>query len=152
MGPERRRRGERYRDIVQRVDNLRRAGVFATIGGQTRNKLAALSSSSSGNGDQLGPDLDGNVDALAVSGGNEVFVAGSFNTIGEDIQYKSAQFDSSGDLTPWNSAPDQAPAALATWGTLSLSARVVRLLQLLALDWMPSCVRGLPCSMTSQRP
>ena len=55
-------------------DTIFTGGAFGTIGGQTRNKLAAIDKST-GNATSWDPDLDNTVNALAVTSSDEVLAA-----------------------------------------------------------------------------
>ena len=98
-------------------------GSFTTIGGQSRNRIAKLSSTGTGAAD---PSWDPNagiafpgVSALAVSG-SDVYVGGTFTTIGGQSRNRIARLSSSGtgaaDPT-WNPNADSGVSALAISGT-----------------------------------
>jgi hypothetical protein len=90
-------------------------GVFTSIGGTTRNRLAAIHA----NGTLLlawNPNADGTVNALAVSGTN-IYAGGSFTTIGGQTRNKLAAIDTDGSLQPWDPNADGTVRALAVSGS-----------------------------------
>ncbi len=98
-------------------------GDFTIIGGQSRNKLAALDAASGAatpwNPSPTGPS-DVGVDQIAVLAGT-VYVAGAFTSIGGQARHRLAAIDAAtGNATGWN--PNPAPAnafvfALAAGGS-----------------------------------
>ncbi len=83
-------------------------GYFTSIGGDTRNNLAAIDTGGTltlwnpnvgGTG-----DCDQFVSSLAVSGSN-VYVGGEFASIGGTPRNRLAAIDTDGTLTPWNPDP-----------------------------------------------
>jgi hypothetical protein len=76
-------------------------GSFTQIGGQSREKIAALDVAS-GVATAWNPQSDGNVYALAVAG-STVFAGGTFGSMGAVGRNRLAAFDvASGEATPWN--------------------------------------------------
>ena len=77
------------------------AGGFTSIGGQPRNKLAALDAGT-GNATSWNPDPNGEVKALAISG-STVYVGGSYSVIGgQDRQGLGAVSSATGNATNWD--------------------------------------------------
>ena len=96
-------------------------GYFTSIGGQARNRIAALDTrtgdASAWNPNLAGPDayyeFDEYVDALAVSG-TTVYAGGGFTSIGGQARNNLAALDlTTGSATGWNPNPDGAVQALA---------------------------------------
>jgi hypothetical protein len=77
-------------------------GNFLSIGGQTRNNIAALDAGS-GAATAWDPDADGRVKALAVAG-STVYVGGEFTGIVGQPHYIAALDAGSGAATVWNPA------------------------------------------------
>ncbi len=91
-------------------------GRFTTIGGQSRNRIAALNASGTGTATSwTAGNVNGNVFALAVSGG-VVYAGGAFTTIGGQTRNKIAALDASGNATSWNPNADNNVNALALSG------------------------------------
>jgi hypothetical protein len=78
-------------------------GYFTSVGGQTRNRIAAIDAL--GNATGWNPDASGsgnfNVRALAVSG-STVYAGGYFTSIGGQTRNRIAALDASGNATGWN--------------------------------------------------
>ena len=90
------------------------AGVFTTIGGQTRNNLAALNAAD-GMATTWDPNPNSEVATLAVSG-QLIYVGGFFTTIGGQTRNKIAAFNASnGAVTSWD------PDATASANVLALA-------------------------------
>ncbi len=86
-------------------------GVFTAVRGQPRNNLAQLDAS--GRLTDWNPNANGEVAALAVSGGM-VYAGGSFTNIGGQTRNKIAALDAaSGAVTAWNPNASGAVHALA---------------------------------------
>ena len=76
-------------------------GLFSTIGGQTRNNIAALDATS-GTATTWDPNAGDKVNTLAVSG-TTVYAGGWFTTIGGQTRNRIAALDAtSGTATTWN--------------------------------------------------
>jgi trimeric autotransporter adhesin len=91
-------------------------GRFDSIGGQTRNGIAALDASS-GLATAWDPNADAGANALVVSG-STVYVTGSFTSIGGQSRKWIAALDaSSGLATAWNPNADGGVDALAVSGS-----------------------------------
>jgi hypothetical protein len=89
-------------------------GVFTTIGGQTRNNIAALSAAD-GTATTWDPNPNSEVATLAVSG-QLVYVGGFFTTIGAQTRNKIAALNASdGTATSWD------PDATANANVLALA-------------------------------
>ena len=89
-------------------------GVFTTIGGQTRNNLAALSATD-GTATTWDPNPNSEVATLAVSG-QLVYVGGFFTSIGGQTRNKIAALNASdGTATSWD------PDATASANVLALA-------------------------------
>ncbi|MBK7148321.1 MAG: hypothetical protein IPH78_05735 [Bacteroidetes bacterium] len=78
-------------------------GYFSSIGGQSRNFLAAIDAS--GNATAWNPNPDSYPLTLATSGG-KVYVSGGFSNIGGQIRNQLAEIDAAGNATAWNPNPD----------------------------------------------
>ncbi len=91
-------------------------GAFASIGGQTRNNIAALEVST-GLATAWSPNADGNVWALAASGAT-VYAGGGFTSIGDQTRYRIAALDATTGLaTNWDPNVGGDVQALAVSGT-----------------------------------
>ena len=91
-------------------------GLFTSIGGQTRNHIAALDATS-GLATGWDPDANFNVSTLAVSG-STVYAGGWFTSIGGQSRKNLAALDaSSGLATGWDPSPDRAVDAIAVSGS-----------------------------------
>jgi hypothetical protein len=91
-------------------------GYFSSIGGQSRNSIAALDRTT-GAVTAWNPSAPGLVNAISVSGGT-VYVGGSFYTIGGATRHNLAALDSTtGKATAWNPAPNAGVQALAISGS-----------------------------------
>ena len=91
-------------------------GLFTSIGGQTRNYIAALDATS-GLATAWNPDAGGNVSTLAVSG-STVYAGGWFSSIGGQTRTNLAALDASTGLaTGWNPSPDRAVDAVVVSGS-----------------------------------
>src|SRR5207247_1954123 len=75
-------------------------GSFTKIGGQTRNRIAALDAGT-GQATPWNPDADGTVRALGVSG-QVVYAGGGFTRIGGQPRNRVAALDENGAATSWN--------------------------------------------------
>ncbi len=75
-------------------------GVFTTIGGHTRNNVAAINASD-GMATPWDPNSNGEVDALVVSG-RLVYAGGHFTTIGDQPRNCIAALDAAGSATGWD--------------------------------------------------
>ena len=95
-------------------------GYFSSIGGQTRQNLAALDAAT-GNATAWNPNPSGDVPyvrALAVSG-SIVYVGGYFSSIGGQTRQGLAALDAAtGNATAWNPSPSWGILALAVSGPL----------------------------------
>ena len=90
-------------------------GVFAAVGGQVRNHLAALDATS-GLATLWNPLADTSVLAIAAKGG-VVYVGGRFTTIGGQARNRIAALDTtSGLATAWNPDADGDVYSVATSG------------------------------------
>ena len=96
-------------------DTVYVGGYFNTIGGQARNGLAALDTTT-GAATAWNPNPDGGVSVLAVSG-DTVYVGGYFNTIGGQARNNIAALDAiTGAVTAWNPNADGEVSVLAVSG------------------------------------
>jgi outer membrane protein assembly factor BamB len=91
-------------------------GTFAAIGGQARNRIAALSVAT-GAATSWDPNADGTVSTLVVSAGT-VYASGGFTTIGGQARNKIAALDGAGAATAWNPNANGGIAALRESGGL----------------------------------
>ncbi len=90
-------------------------GGFNSIGGQSRNYLAALDAST-GNATSWNPNPNGGPSAIVVSG-NTVYVGGGFTGIGlQSRNYIAALDASTGNPTSWNPGSNGPVSALAVSG------------------------------------
>src|SRR5262249_2898278 len=110
---------EQVRALALSGSTLYVGGAFSSLGGATRNNIAALDAST-GNATPWNPDADNTVDSLAVSGAT-VYPGGQFGTIGGQTRNRIAALDvSSGAATSWNpdasSGSGEAVLALAVSG------------------------------------
>jgi hypothetical protein len=89
-------------------------GWFSSIGGQTRNRIAALDAATTGAATDWNPNPNDYVNALAVSG-STVYAGGSFTSIGGQARNHIAALDaaSTGVATDWNPNADSWVSALA---------------------------------------
>lgn len=87
-------------DLVVTGSNVYVCGTFSTIGGQARNKLAAVSRST-GLATSWSPNPNNYVGCLAATE-QTLFVSGSFTTISGSPRSRLASFSlADGGLTPW---------------------------------------------------
>jgi beta-propeller uncharacterized protein DUF5122 len=100
-------------------------GTFTSIGGQTRNNIAALDATS-GQATAWNPNAGGAVRALVVSG-TSVAAGGNFNSVGGQTRNNIAALDAtSGQATAWNpNASGTPPFGFANVNTLALSGTTV---------------------------
>ena len=90
-------------------------GNFTSIGGQTRNRIAALDAT--GAATAWGPNANNTcVYALAVSG-TTVYAGGDFTNIGGQALNRIAALDATGAATAWNPGADGAVTALLVSGS-----------------------------------
>ena len=104
--PKRRRHFRRISVLALAVSGstVYAGGFFTSIGGQTRNYIAALDAGS-GLATAWNPSADGTVRALAVSG-STVYAGGNFTSIGGQTRHGIAALDAtSGAATTWNPNP-----------------------------------------------
>jgi len=91
-------------------------GYFTSIGGQPREKIAALDAST-GQAGTWNPGANGDVRALAVSG-STVYAGGLFTSTGGQPRHNIAALDAStGTATAWNPGADNWVSALAVSGS-----------------------------------
>src|SRR5262249_11301254 len=94
-------------------------GGFSTIGGQSRNWLAALDTTN-GNALAWNPNpvtgVGSGILAL-VARGATLYTAGSFTTISCQARHGMAAIDTAGALAAWNPNPNQGVNALAVNGS-----------------------------------
>jgi len=74
-------------------------GYFTSIGGQPRNRLAAIDST--GTATAWNPGVGGTVEALAVDGGT-VYAGGNFTQVGGQPRNRIAAIDAAGSVTSWD--------------------------------------------------
>jgi hypothetical protein len=97
-------------------DTVYVGGRFASIGGQARNKIAALDATT-GLATSWDPNAHGYVYSLAASG-TTIYAGGSFSSIGGQTRNRIAALDAATGLaTAWNPDADDAVGALAVSGT-----------------------------------
>jgi hypothetical protein len=76
-------------------------GIFNTIGGQSRNNIAAVDVTT-GNATAWNPNANGRIQSIAVSG-TTVYAGGAFDTIGGQSRNNIAALDvTTGNATAWN--------------------------------------------------
>jgi len=85
-------------------------GVFASVRGQPRNRIAHLDAS--GNLTAWNPNANGAVNALLVSGGL-VYAGGDFTAIGGQPRNRMAALDATGAATSWDPNVNNSVLALA---------------------------------------
>ncbi|MBU0975354.1 hypothetical protein KJ918_01020, partial [Patescibacteria group bacterium] len=91
-------------------------GGFTTIGGQSRNFLAALDTTS-GNATAWNPNANSQVSTIAVSG-SIVYVGGNFSTVGgQSRNYLAALDATSGNATAWNPNANNQVGIIAVVGS-----------------------------------
>jgi hypothetical protein len=91
-------------------------GYFTSIGGQPRNKIAAIDGS--GAVTPWNPNADDWVNALGASG-STIYAAGNFTSIGDAGRNRIAAIDSDGGVMDWNpNANSEVFALTASGGTL----------------------------------
>jgi alpha-tubulin suppressor-like RCC1 family protein len=105
-----------YTIALDGAGNAYVGGPFTTIGGQSRNRIARLSTST-GATDAWNPNANGGVNAVALdSGGSSLYVGGGFTSIGGQARTFIAKLSTSGsgaaDAT-WNPNADNALQAIA---------------------------------------
>jgi energy-converting hydrogenase Eha subunit B len=80
-------------------------GIFNTIGGQSRNNIAALDMTT-GNATTWNPNANGRVQSIAVNG-TTVYAGGTFDSIGGKKRNNIAALDATtGNATSWNPNAD----------------------------------------------
>src|SRR5204862_232210 len=90
-------------------------GAFTNIGGQARNRIAALDATT-GNASSWNPNSSGAVYSLAVSG-STIYAAGLFSTIGGQSRLCLAAFDSgTSAASSWNPTPNGVVNSIAVTG------------------------------------
>jgi len=90
-------------------------GSFTSIGGQERNRIAALDAAT-GAATLWNPDADGSVEAIAVSG-ETVYVGGNFGTIGGRTRHYIAALDvATGAANSWDPSANGSVQILAASG------------------------------------
>ncbi len=91
-------------------------GLFSNIGGQNRNFLAGLDTST-GSATSWNPNANYNVDVLAVSG-SAIYAGGEFTSIGDSARSYIAALDATtGAATSWNPGANGSITALAVSGS-----------------------------------
>ena len=90
-------------------------GTFTTIGGTTRNYLAAIGTAGTGTLGAWDPNANGRVNALAVSG-STVYAGGAFTTIGGTTRNRLAAISTDGTLAAWNPNANGTVQALEAYG------------------------------------
>jgi hypothetical protein len=102
-------------DMVVGGGTVYAAGWFTSIGGQPRNRIAALDAAS-GVATAWNPNASNGVYALAMSGGT-IYAGGDFTSIGgQPRNYIAALDAASGAVTAWDPNPDYDIQALAVSG------------------------------------
>ena len=89
-------------------------GSFTTVDGTARNNAAHINAD--GSLSAWNPDLDGSVNALAVSG-STVYLGGGFTTVGGTARNHAAAVGTDGTLTAWNPETNYDVYALAVSGS-----------------------------------
>ena len=99
-------------------------GLFTSIGGQTRDDLAALSAGS-GLATTWNPAADGTVDALAVSG-SIVYAGGTFSTVGGQARTGIAALSAGNGLTTaWDPDANAGTSTNASVNALAVAGSTV---------------------------
>jgi len=108
--------GSTVRTIAVSGSTVYVGGYFASVGGVTRNHVAALNVAT-GRPTAWNPDADGWVDALALSGPT-LYVGGEFGRIGGQPRNSIAALDAAtGQATAWDPNADNDVDALAVSGS-----------------------------------
>ena len=90
-------------------------GIFSTIGGQSRNRIAAVDAST-GLATSWDPSASNRVSALAVSGAT-VYAGGSFQIMAAVARSRLAAIDlTTGVVTAWSPVASHAVEAMAIYG------------------------------------
>ena len=76
---------------VQADGKILACGLFATIGGQSRNRMARLGTT--GLADSFNPNANVIVDSIAVQPDGKILVGGGFTTIGGQTRSRIARLD-----------------------------------------------------------
>ena len=137
-------------------------GQFTQAGGQARNNLAAISSST-GLANAWNPSPNAAVHSMVVLGTglggiNRVYVGGAFSFIGGQPRSCLAWIDAAGAATPWAPNPNGLVYALAISGSNVVAAGAftaiggqprnhiasVSLDSSLPIDWDPNTTGGIP--------
>ncbi|MFC3909662.1 hypothetical protein ACFORL_11330, partial [Legionella dresdenensis] len=80
-------------------------GDFTNVGGQPRNRLAAIAAAAPGNLTAWNPDADSTVNALAIGNNSTVYAGGVFTTIGGQPRSRIAALDIAVPGAPTGWAP-----------------------------------------------
>lgn len=100
------------------------AGRFTSIGGQPRNRIAALNATT-GQATSWDPNANGSVSVLAISG-STVYAGGNFTSIGGQARNELAALDtSSGDATSWDPNPQGVVFGASGIATITMSGPIV---------------------------
>jgi hypothetical protein len=95
-------------------------GTFTSIGGQTRNRIAKLSTTGTGAADATwDPNANGEVKAITIAG-SDIYVGGSFTTIGSQTRNRAAKLSTTGTGTAdatWDPNLDNPPFSLAVFNS-----------------------------------
>jgi len=87
------------------------SGLFATIGGQSRNYLAALDPTT-GDATSFDPDPNSDPIILVVSASGTLYAGGFFTTIGGQPRNNVAELNADGSATPFNPNPNELISAI----------------------------------------
>lgn len=98
-------------------DTIYLGGNFTSVGGESRNRLAAVSTQSSAALSNWSPNADGAVRALGIKG-STVFLGGDFANVAGQARSRLAAIDFNGSLTAWNPAADDRVWTLAISGSV----------------------------------
>ncbi|MEZ4851862.1 MAG: hypothetical protein R3B93_25265 [Bacteroidia bacterium] len=98
--------------LVRDGTTLYIGGIFTSIAGQSRNRLAAIDLTS---GSLLSWNPDANLDVVELMvEGNLIYIGGSFSQIGGQTRNNLASVDKiTGSVTAWNPDPNSSVSALA---------------------------------------
>ncbi|MBL7669840.1 MAG: IPT/TIG domain-containing protein [Bdellovibrionaceae bacterium] len=108
----------RVYSLVLNGSTLYVGGMFTSIGGQTRNRIAALDTAT-GNATVWNPNANSIVYTLLLSGdGTKLYAGGDFATIGGQSRNRIAALDTStGNATTWNPIANAYVSSLAMGAT-----------------------------------
>lgn len=96
-------------------DSIYLGGDFTLVGGESRNRLAAVGTQPAAAVTSWSPNVDGLVRALVVKG-STVYVGGSFSNVSGQARNGLAAVDLNGSLSAWNPGTDGKVRTIAISG------------------------------------